>query len=141
MSQSLIKLQSRAQVSSTRRWVIKIGSALLTRDGQGVDREAIAGWVAQMSALKATGLEVVLVSSGAVAEGMSRLGWQQRPESIHELQAAAAVGQMRLVQTWESCFQEHHNKMIRRQFEHPMVDQLIFRHLVGSINVIANVII
>ncbi|MCG8317623.1 MAG: glutamate 5-kinase [Pseudomonadales bacterium] len=107
MSQSLIKLQSRAQVSSTRRWVIKIGSALLTRDGQGVDREAIAGWVAQMSALKATGLEVVLVSSGAVAEGMSRLGWQQRPESIHELQAAAAVGQMRLVQTWESCFQEH----------------------------------
>ena len=107
MSLSSIKLQNRAQINSTRRWVIKIGSALLTQDGQGVDREAIAGWVGQMSALRAAGVEVVLVSSGAVAEGMSRLGWRQRPDSIHELQAAAAVGQMGLVQTWESCFQEH----------------------------------
>ena len=74
--------------SRTRRWVVKIGSALLTNNGQGLDHQAIAGWVEQIAKLQDDGLEVVLVSSGAVAEGVSRLGWQQRPTLIHELQAA-----------------------------------------------------
>ena len=107
MASHTIKLQARQQIAATRRWVVKIGSALLTGNGAGVDREAIAGWVEQMAALRRDGIEVVLVSSGAVAEGMCRLGWKVRPETIHELQAAAAVGQMGLVQTWESCFQLH----------------------------------
>jgi len=90
-----------------RRWVIKIGSALLTNDGQGLDAEAIAGWVAQMAQLRQQGIELVLVSSGAVAAGMTRLGWTQRPHAIHDLQAAAAVGQMGLVQTYEQEFQRY----------------------------------
>lgn len=88
-----------------RRWVVKIGSALLTNNGQGLDHQAIAGWVAQIVTLQNEDLEVVLVSSGAVAEGVSRLGWARRPTLIHELQAAAAVGQMGLVQAYESKFQ------------------------------------
>ncbi len=86
------------------RWVIKIGSALLTNDGAGLDRQAIDGWVEQIAQLLSQGKEVVLVSSGAIAEGIVRLGWKTRPESIHELQAAAAVGQMGLIQTYESSF-------------------------------------
>lgn len=97
----------RADLTQTRRCVVKIGSALLTANGQGLDREAIAGWVAQMAGLRAKGIEVVLVSSGAVAEGMMRLGWAQRPHALFEQQAAAAVGQMGLVQAYESCFQQH----------------------------------
>jgi len=88
-----------------RRWVVKIGSALLTNNGQGLDHEAIALWVAQIAQLNDAGVEVVLVSSGAVAEGVVRLGWTTRPSLIHELQAAAAVGQMGLVQAYESKFQ------------------------------------
>lgn len=90
-----------------RRWVIKIGSALLTRDGRGLDHEAMATWVEQIAAARAAGTEIVLVSSGAVAEGINRLGWSERPRAIHELQAAAAVGQMGLVQAWESAFIAH----------------------------------
>lgn len=86
------------------RWVIKIGSALLTNDGKGLDKAAIAQWVAQISELKQQKIEIVLVSSGAIAEGMQRLGWKTRPKNIHQLQAAAAVGQMGLVQTYESLF-------------------------------------
>lgn len=97
----------RADLTQTRRCVVKIGSALLTANGQGLDREAIAGWVAQIAGLRARGIEVVLVSSGAVAEGMMRLGWQKRPKALFEQQAAAAVGQMGLVQAYESCFQRH----------------------------------
>jgi len=100
-------LKERAQIPATRRWVVKVGSSLLTADGKGIDNVAIAEWVKQIATLRAAGVEVVLVSSGAVAEGMSRLGWAERPTSIHDLQAAAAVGQMGLVQTWESCFQVH----------------------------------
>ena len=92
--------------SRPRRWVVKIGSALLTNNGQGLDHQAIAGWVEQIAKLQGDDLEVVLVSSGAVAEGVARLGWQQRPALIHELQAAAAVGQMGLVQAYESKFQQ-----------------------------------
>ncbi len=87
-----------------KRWVIKIGSALLTNDGAGLDRKAIDSWVEQIAHLLSQDNEVVLVSSGAIAEGIVRLGWTTRPESIHELQAAAAVGQMGLIQTYESSF-------------------------------------
>lgn len=97
----------RDKVSGAQRWVVKIGSALLTADGKGLDRGAMAVWVDQMVALRAQGVELVLVSSGAVAAGMSRLGWTARPSAVHELQAAAAIGQMGLVQAWESSFGEH----------------------------------
>jgi len=97
----------RDDLTKTRRCVVKIGSALLTANGQGLDRDAIANWVAQMAGLHAKGIDVVLVSSGAVAEGMMRLGWEQRPRALFEQQAAAAVGQMGLVQAYESCFQQH----------------------------------
>ncbi|SMN11536.1 Glutamate 5-kinase / RNA-binding C-terminal domain PUA [uncultured Candidatus Thioglobus sp.] len=87
-----------------KRWVVKIGSALLTNDGKGLDKIAIASWVAQITHLKSQGIDIVLVSSGAIAEGMKRLEWHERPTDIHQLQAAAAVGQMGLVQTYESLF-------------------------------------
>jgi glutamate 5-kinase len=96
---------NRKIAKDAKRWVIKIGSALLTNDGAGLDRAAIDGWVNQIAELMTQGKEVVLVSSGAIAEGIVRLDWQQRPESIHELQAAAAVGQMGLIQAYESSFQ------------------------------------
>ena len=99
-------MSRRAQLATARRWVFKIGSALLTNDGKGLDKTSIAGWVAQIVALRNQGKEVVIVSSGSVAEGMTRLGWRARPQALHELQAAAAVGQMGLVQTWESAFQQ-----------------------------------
>ena len=89
------------------RWVIKIGSALLTNNGQGLDCALMQRWVDHMVALKQQGIEVVVVSSGAVAEGMTRLGWSKRPDSLNELQAAAAVGQMGLIHAWESRFQKH----------------------------------
>ncbi|MBK8133849.1 MAG: glutamate 5-kinase [Gammaproteobacteria bacterium] len=97
----------RRQVTAARRWVVKIGSALLTNDGRGLAREAIAGWVGQIAALQDQGYEIVLVSSGAIAEGMARLNWTQRPRELHELQAAAAVGQMGLIEAYESCFQRY----------------------------------
>jgi len=97
-------MAEKVKISECRRWVIKIGSALLTNDGQGLALDAIDGWVEQMAALRARGLEVLLVSSGAVAEGMTRLGWTRRPHALHELQAAAAVGQMGLIQAYESRF-------------------------------------
>lgn len=94
----------RDKVSGARRWVVKIGSALLTADGRGLDQAAMAVWVDQMVALRQVGVELVLVSSGAVAAGMSRLGWTARPKAVHELQAAAAVGQMGLIRAWEASF-------------------------------------
>lgn len=100
-------LTSRDKLTTTRRWVIKIGSALLTDDGKGLAREALASWVEQMARLIQSGHQVVLVSSGAVAEGMSRMGWRSRPKSLHQLQAAAAIGQMGLVRAYEDCFQAH----------------------------------
>jgi glutamate 5-kinase len=93
-------------LASCRRVVVKIGSSLLTNAGAGLDRNAIADWVRQVAQLRARGLEVLVVSSGAIAEGMKRLGWTKRPHAVNELQAAAAVGQMGLVQMWESCFSE-----------------------------------
>ncbi len=96
---------TRTITKDAKRLVIKIGSALLTNNGSGLDRAAIDGWVEQINQLLVAGKEIVLVSSGSVAEGIVRLGWKQRPDSIHELQAAAAVGQMGLIQTYESSFQ------------------------------------
>ncbi|MDY0007755.1 MAG: glutamate 5-kinase, partial [Spongiibacteraceae bacterium] len=94
----------RTETREARRWVVKIGSALVTNDGKGLNIEGIQAWVQQLVALRERGHEVVLVSSGAVAEGMTRLGWRQRPRELHRLQAAAAVGQMGLVQAYESQF-------------------------------------
>jgi glutamate 5-kinase len=101
-----------------QRWVVKIGSSLLTNDGRGLDLAMMDAWVAQVASLCAQGREVVLVSSGAVAEGMSRLGWRQRPKTMHELQAAAAVGQMGLVQAYESRFQKHGLRTAQVLFTH-----------------------
>ena len=97
---------SKASLTHGKRWVVKIGSALLTNDGQGLDVERIAQWVVQMAELKQSGVEIVLVSSGAVAAGMARLGWSDRPDTMELLQAAAAVGQTKLVQTYEDLFQQ-----------------------------------
>jgi len=99
--------QPRNIIRQTRRCVVKIGSALLTNHGLGLDVAAISGWAEQIAQLRARGLEVVLVSSGAVAAGMQRLGFKTRPHALHELQALAAVGQMGLVQLYESLFQKH----------------------------------
>jgi len=98
-------MMSRDRIPRTRRWVVKIGSALLTEDGQGLRRATLAPWVEQMADFVGPGNELVLVSSGAVAEGMSRMKWQARPGTLHELQAAAAIGQMGLVRAYEACFQ------------------------------------
>lgn len=97
----------RQSLGQKKRWVIKIGSALLTNDGEGLDKPAIQSWVAQIAALCAQGIEPVLVSSGSVAEGMQRLGWTERPSELYKLQAAAAIGQMGLIQVYESFFQAH----------------------------------
>ncbi|MFV1872059.1 MAG: glutamate 5-kinase [Oleiphilus sp.] len=98
---------SRKSLASSGRWVVKIGSALLTDDGKGLARESIIDWVDQLAELHRRGLELILVSSGSVAEGMARLGIKRRPEELHLLQAAAAVGQMGLVQAYEEAFQKH----------------------------------
>jgi len=94
-------------LSSARRIVVKVGSSLVTNEGRGVDAEAIANWSRQLAALAAEGRELVMVSSGAIAEGMKRLGWATRPKELHELQAAAAVGQMGLAQMYESQLSAH----------------------------------
>jgi glutamate 5-kinase len=90
--------------ANMKRIVIKVGSSLVTNNGEGLDHAAIAQWAEQMASLLQDGHEVLMVSSGAIAEGMQRLGWTTRPQEIHKLQAAAAVGQMGLVQVYESCF-------------------------------------
>ncbi|MBV2234018.1 MAG: glutamate 5-kinase [Sterolibacterium sp.] len=96
----------RKRLTDSRRLVVKVGSALVTNNGTGLALAAMAEWARQIAALLADGRQVVLVSSGAIAAGMQRLGWQQRPHAVHELQAAAAVGQMSLAQTYETRFAE-----------------------------------
>lgn len=91
-------------ISQAQRLIIKVGSSLVTNDGRGLDAQAIANWARQIADLREAGKQVVLVSSGAIAEGRQRLGFEQRPTAIHELQACAAVGQMGLVQIYESSF-------------------------------------
>ena len=97
----------RTDLGASRRWVVKIGSSLATNNGAGLRAESLGVWVAQMAVLCHQGGEIVVVTSGAVAEGLVRLGWATRPHALHELQAAAAIGQMGLIQTYEACFQRH----------------------------------
>jgi glutamate 5-kinase len=94
----------REKIKQGRRWVIKVGSSLVTNNGLGLDTNAIEAWAGQLVAMQKTGIQLVLVSSGAVAEGVARLGLKTRPKQVHLQQAAAAVGQMGLVQAYESCF-------------------------------------
>jgi glutamate 5-kinase len=94
-------------IAAGNRLVAKVGSTLVTNEGRGLDRAAVAQWAQQIAALRKQGRQLVLVSSGAIAEGMARLGWRKRPSAMHELQAAAAVGQMGLAQAYEAAFAEH----------------------------------
>jgi glutamate 5-kinase len=94
-------------LAAAKTLVVKVGSSLVTNAGRGLDADAIARWAAQVAQLSKLGRRVILVSSGAIAEGTQRLGWKRRPHAMHELQAAAAVGQMGLVQCYESRFREH----------------------------------
>lgn len=96
-----------ADLGACQRWVVKIGSSLLTDNGQAVAERAVAGWVEQIAGMRADGREIVVVSSGAVAAGMLRLGLQQRPAGLSELQAAAAVGQLDIAQLWERALARH----------------------------------
>ncbi len=96
-----------AALQAARRIVVKVGSSLVTNEGRGVDAAAVGNWCRQIAGLAAQGRELVMVSSGAIAEGMQRLGWTKRPREIHELQAAAAVGQMGLAQAYESALREN----------------------------------
>lgn len=95
----------RRDLNESQRWVVKIGSSLLTNDGKGLNLPAIAAWVQQLVALRREGLELILVSSGAVAAGMERLGWQTRPRALAELQAAASIGQAALIQVYQGYLQ------------------------------------
>jgi glutamate 5-kinase len=94
-------------IARARRIVVKVGSSLVTNQGLGLDHEALAQWAEQIAELKRREREVLLVSSGAIAEGMQRLGWKRRPRQLHHQQAAAALGQMGLVQAYETCFRTH----------------------------------
>ncbi len=98
---------SHTRLASARRLVVKVGSALVTNNGAGLDLAAINDWARQIAHLRRQSKEVVLVSSGAIACGMQRLGWVKRPHSVHELQAAAAIGQMGLAQVYEGAFSRH----------------------------------
>ena len=100
-------MTDRSNIGLARSWVIKIGSALITNEGKGLDTAAIQHWAEQMAELRRAGKELLLVSSGAVAEGMARIGMTRRPHALYELQAVAALGQMGLIQHFESCFKQH----------------------------------
>jgi glutamate 5-kinase len=97
----------RDKIKQSKRWVVKVGSSLVTNDGRGLDLAAIEDWAGQLVALQKSGIQLVLVSSGAVAEGVARLGLKSRPKQVQLQQAAAAVGQMGLIQAYESCFMRH----------------------------------
>ena len=100
-------VSSSAVLLEARRIVVKVGSSLVTNEGRGLDEQAIGEWCRQMAVLVAQGREVIMVSSGAIAEGMKRLGWRTRPSEVHALQAAAAVGQMGLAQMYETKLREN----------------------------------
>ena len=107
MTSSMSVSDTRDELKLAKCWVVKIGSALLTNDGLGLRADSLDVWVKQIVTLREKGIDVVLVSSGSIAEGISRLGWKSRPHALHELQAAAAVGQMGLIQAYEQCFQQY----------------------------------
>ena len=94
-------------ICASQRIVVKVGSSLVTNDGKGLDHAALTRWAGEIADLARRGKQVVLVSSGAIAEGLQRLGWSTRPKAVHELQAAAAVGQMGLAQAYETAFRAH----------------------------------
>lgn len=97
----------RREVAAATRWVVKIGSAMITRGGEGIDHERLAAWAAQMADMQRAGKQVMLVSSGAIAVGVKELGWSSRPRELAGLQTAAAVGQMRLARAWQEAFAVH----------------------------------
>ncbi len=97
----------RNKIRNARRLVVKVGSALVTNNGTGLDKDALDDWARQIAALRAEGRAIALVSSGAIAAGMQRLGWTKRPHEMNKLQAAAAVGQMGLVEAYEKAFSRH----------------------------------
>ena len=101
----------RAALARAETWVVKVGSALLTQDGQGLDEQGLDAWSGQIASLMALGKRVVLVSSGAVAEGCRRLGFERRPNTVHELQAAAAVGQSGLIEAYERAFRQRDRRI------------------------------
>lgn len=100
-------MNNHARLASAKRLVVKVGSALVTNNGNGLDLDAIASWARQIAQLRGEGREIILVSSGAVACGVQRLGWGRRPKTVHEKQAAAAVGQAGLVEVYEAAFSKH----------------------------------
>ena len=100
-------MNSQSLLASASRLVVKVGSSLVTSEGRGIDHAAVARWAAEIARLTLAGKSVILVSSGAIAEGLRRLGWPDRPRAIHDLQAAAAVGQMGLVQAYETAFAQY----------------------------------
>lgn len=97
----------RREVAAATRWVVKIGSAMITRGGEGIDHERLTAWAAQMADMQRAGKQVMLVSSGAIAVGVKELGWTSRPRELSGLQTAAAVGQMRLARAWQEAFALH----------------------------------
>ena len=111
-------MTKRAKLKTGRRWVVKIGSALLSNDGQGLDFDRMQTWVEQMSVLIADGVELCLVSSGAIAVGLKTLKIEKRPQDLPLLQAAAAIGQMGLVQAWQSCFSQCGHDTAQELFTH-----------------------
>lgn len=112
---------------------------MLTADGQGLDHALIEKWSAQMAAMADDGCEIVLVSSGSIAEGMTRLGWRQRPTAVHELQAAAAIGQMGLVQAYESVFKQFERKTAQILLTHEdMANRRRYLNARGTLNTLLN---
>ncbi len=100
-------MNDRSRLGQTGRWVVKVGTSLLTHVDAGLDQDAIDDWVRQIADLKRDGMQFVLVSSGSIGEGLRRLGWRMRPREVYQLQAAAAVGQMGLIQSYESAFKQY----------------------------------
>jgi len=100
-------VQQSSTLAQASRLIVKVGSSLVTNEGKGIDTHAVGQWAAQIAQLTKSGKQVVLVSSGAIAEGMARLGWSRRPTEMHELQAAAAVGQVGLAHAYETAFSPH----------------------------------
>lgn len=121
----MLENQQTALVKDAKRIVIKIGSSLLTNNGKGIDNKEIARWAEQIAHLHQRGQQVILVSSGAIAEGMARLGWTKRPKLVNQLQAAAAVGQIALAQAYETAFKEYQIQTAQILLTH---DDLVDRH-------------
>ncbi|AYN22067.1 glutamate 5-kinase [Alcaligenes aquatilis] len=126
---------SESAVAQSRRLVIKVGSSLVTNEGKGIDLDAVEQWATQIAQLHAQGKQLVLVSSGAIAEGMARLGWPRRPKAMNELQAAAAVGQMGLIQAYEVAFARHGVRTAQILLTHEdLADRHRYLNARGTIN-------